>query len=187
MQKEAIKADDLVVHLLDFMHKVAHAQAEKAVDTFLNKIHKTLQKHVPVSTQELLIANALSTTFQFQMSFWRMIGNECIHPLWAKHSDWFGLAGIVQAIVETFSNNCAIMFPPAPAPVMPFCGTFRPASSEEDNDDDSFSHSAILLHSHLLPCSMEGISSSCPSGRRCLAVLLAHPHQGWRTLVADSR
>ena len=40
-----------------------------------------------------------------------MIGEECICPVWAKHSDWCGLAGIVQAIVETFPKNCALMFP----------------------------------------------------------------------------
>ena len=61
-----------------------------------------------------------------------------------KHSDWCGLAGVVQAIVETFSNNCAIMFPPAPSPVTPFSGTFRPASSSEDDDNDSFSRGPRL-------------------------------------------
>ena len=38
--------------------------------------------------------------------------DEC---LCAKHSDWCGLAGIMQAIVKMFPNNCAIMFPTAPA------------------------------------------------------------------------
>ena len=52
------------------------------------------------------------------MSVWRMIGEECIRPVWAKHSDWCGLASIVQAIVETFPKNCALMFPPAAAPTL---------------------------------------------------------------------
>ena len=43
-----------------------------------------------------------------------MIGEECIHPVQAKHSDWCGLAGIVQAIFETFPKNCALMFSPLP-------------------------------------------------------------------------
>ena len=46
-----------------------------------------------------------------------MIGEECIRLVWAKHSDWCGLAGIVQAIVETFPKNCALMFPPPPPPL----------------------------------------------------------------------
>ena len=67
-----------------------------------------------------------------------MIGEECIRPVWAKHSDWCGLAGIVQAIVETFPKNCALMFPPPPPPsVASFSSTFRPQSSEDDDDDDN--------------------------------------------------
>ena len=71
-----------------------------------------------------------------------MIGEECIRPMRVKHSDWCGLAGIIQAIVETFLKNCALMFPPAPVPAPPtsFASTFRPASSNEnddDNDDDT--------------------------------------------------
>ena len=75
------------------------AQAERAVDIFLNKVKETLRKHILVSAQGPLIANTLSTAFQFQMSIWQMIGNKCIHPLQAKHSDWCGLASIVQAMV----------------------------------------------------------------------------------------
>ena len=46
---------------------------------------------------------------------------------------------MVQAIVETFPNNCAIMFLQALMPVASFSATFRPASSsEEDEDDDPF-------------------------------------------------
>ena len=67
-----------------------------------------------------------------------MVGEECIHLVWAKHSDWCGLAGIVQVIVETFPKNCALMFPPAPPPpsVASFSSTFRPQSSDNDDDDD---------------------------------------------------
>ena len=66
-------------------------------------------------------------------------------PLWAKHSDWCGMASIVQAIIEMFTNNCAIMFLPAPAPEVPFSSTFRLASSdEEDNDNGSFSQGSGL-------------------------------------------
>ena len=118
--------------------KVASAQAEKAVDAFLSSIKSTLHKHIPAHAQGPLIANALSTAFQFQMSVWHMIGKECVCPMWVKHSDWCGLAGIVQAIVETFPKNCALMFPPPPVstPLKLFSSTFRPASSDEDNDDD---------------------------------------------------
>ena len=66
-----------------------------------------------------------------------MIGDECVCPLRAKHSDWCGLTGVIQAIVETFPKNCAIMFPPAPAPAASFSTTFKPVSSKEDNDNDS--------------------------------------------------
>ena len=118
--KEAIKANDFedpVVCLLHVTRKVAHAQAEKAVGMLLASIESTLRKHIPVNAQGPLIVNALSTAFQFQMSVWCMIGKECIRPMWAKHSDWCGLAGIIQAIVETFPQNCALMFPPTPAPL----------------------------------------------------------------------
>ena len=132
LQKEAIKTGDSkdpVVRLLEAVCKAAHAQAERAMDIFLNKIKETLWKYVPISAQGSLIANALSTAFQFQMSIWWMIGDECIHPLQAKHSDWCGLAGTVQAIIETFPNNCTIMFLPAPVPEAPFSSTFNLDSS----------------------------------------------------------
>ena len=140
--KQVIKSgdpEDPVICLLDATHWVAHAQAERAVDAFLKKIKETLHKHVPVTAQEPLIANTLSTTFQFQMSVWQMVGDKCIHPLWAKHSNLCGMAGIVQAIVETFPNNCTIMFPQAPTPAESFSATFRPVSSEEEDDDEPIS------------------------------------------------
>ena len=101
-RRQALKDDDYgdpVVRLLHVTQAVASTQCEKAVDAFLSSIKKTLQEHVPVHAQGPLILNALSTTFQFQMSVWHMIGEECIRPVRAKHSDWCGLAGIVQAIV----------------------------------------------------------------------------------------
>ena len=138
-RKQALKDDnhgDPIVHLLHITRTAAHTQCEKAVDAFLSSIKKTLQKHLPVHTQGPLISNALSTAFQFQMSVWRMIGEEYIRPMRAKHSDWCGMAGIVQAIVETFPKNCALMFPPPlPPSVASFSTTFRPQSS--DNDDDN--------------------------------------------------
>ena len=139
--KKAIKEDDFedpVVHLLDITCKAACAQAEKAVEAFLASIKATLHKHIPAYVQGPLIANALSTAFQFQMSMWHMIGEECVRPVWSKHLDWCGLASIVQAIVEMFLKNCALMFPPAPAPAPPtsFSSTFKPASSDENDDDD---------------------------------------------------
>ena len=64
-----------------------------------------------------------------------MIGEECICPVRVKHSDWCGLAGIVQAIVQMFPKNCALMFPPLPPPsVASFSTTFRPQSSDDDDD-----------------------------------------------------
>ena len=140
--KQAIKSgdpEDSVVHLLEAIQRAVCAQAEKAVDAFLKKINEILRKHVPVTTQGPLIANALSTAFQFQMSVWRMVGDECIRPLRARHSDWCRMAGIVQAIVETFPNNCTLMFPLAPQDLVPagsFSTTFRPLSSEEEDNDD---------------------------------------------------
>ena len=144
--RQALKDDDHrdpIVRLLHVTRTVACTQCEKAVDAFLSSIKKTLQKHVPVYAQGPLISNALSTAFQFQMSVWRMIGEECICPVRAKHSDWCGLAGIVQAIVETFPKNCALMFPPPPPPsVALFSTTFRPQSSDNDNDDNADNYGA---------------------------------------------
>ena len=67
-----------------------------------------------------------------------MVGKECIRLVRAKHSDWCGLAGIVQAIIETFPKNCALMFPltTPPPSVASFSGTFRPQSFDDDDDDD---------------------------------------------------
>ena len=145
--RQALKDDnhgDPVVRLLGITRQAAHAQCEKAVDAFLSSIEKTLQKHLPPHAQGPLISNALSTTFQFQMSVWRMIGKECIRPVWAKHSDWCGLAGIVQVIVETFPRNCALMFPPPPPPpsVASFSSTFRLQSSDNNDDDDDSNYDA---------------------------------------------
>ena len=145
-QRQALKDDnhgDPIVCLLHVTQTAACAQCEKAIDAFLSSIKKTLQKHVPMHAQGPLISNALSTAFQFQMSVWHMIGKECIHPVRAKHSDWCGLAGIVQAIVETFPKNCALMFPLPPPPlVASFSTTFRPQSSDDDGDDAADNYSA---------------------------------------------
>ena len=111
-------------------------QRQRAVDTFLKKINETLRKHVPVAAQGPLIVNALSTAFQFQMSMWWMVGDECIRPLQVKHSDWCGMASVVQTIVETFPNNCTIMFPQALSSADSFSATFRPVSSEEEDNDE---------------------------------------------------
>ena len=140
---EAIKTDDFedpVVRLLHVTaHAHAHAQAEKAVDAFLSSLKSTLHKHIPSHAQGPLIANTLSMAFQFQMSMWCMIGEECVCPMHAKHSDWCGLASIFQAIVEMFPKNCALMFPSPPVPMPPksFSSTFRPTSSDEDNDNNN--------------------------------------------------
>ena len=98
---------------------------------------------MPLHAQGPLISNALSTTFQFQMSVWHMIGKECIRPVRAKHSDWCGLASIVQAIVKTFPKNCALMFPPPPPPsVASFSTTLRPQSSDDNDDADNYGASS---------------------------------------------
>ena len=97
-RRQALKDDDHgdpIVRLLHVTQTAANAQCERAVDAFLSSIKKTLQKHMPMHEQGPLISNPLSTAFQFQMSVWRMIGKECICPVRAKHSDWYGLAGIV--------------------------------------------------------------------------------------------
>ena len=145
-RKQALKDDnyrDPVVRLLHVTRKAAHTQCEKAIDAFLSSIKKTLQKHMPMHAQGPLISNALSTAFQFQMSVWHMIGEECIRPVQAKHSDWCGLAGIIQAIVETFPKNCALMFPlPPPPSAALFSTTVRPQSSDDDDDDDADNYGA---------------------------------------------
>ena len=160
VRRQALKDDDHgdpIVRLLGVTRQAACTQCEKAIDAFLSSIEKTLQKHVPPHAQGPMISNALSTAFQFQISVWRMIGEECICPVWAKHSDWCGLAGIVQAIVETFPKNCALMFPPPPPPpsVASFSSTFRPQSSDDDHDGNydagsSFCRfdSSLLMSTH---------------------------------------
>ena len=141
-RKEVIKANDLedpIVRLLHVTRKVAHVHCEKAVDVFIDSIKATLYKHIPTHAQGPLIANAPSMAFQFQMAVWWMVGEECVCPIRTRHSDWCILAGIVQAIVETFPKNCALMFPIIPMPVATpsFTSTFKPASSDEDEDNDT--------------------------------------------------
>ena len=88
-RRQALKDDDYrdpIVRLLHITREAARVQCERAVDAFLSSIKKTLQKHVPMHAQGPLILNTLSTTFQFQMSVWHMIGKECIRPVRAKHS-----------------------------------------------------------------------------------------------------
>ena len=185
-RKEAIKTGDPkdpVIRLLEATCRAVCAQAMRAVNAFLKKIKETLCKHMPVSAQGPLIANAMSTAFQFQMRVWQMVGNECVCPLRAKHSDWCGLAGMVQAIMETFPNNCAIMFPLAPAPVASFSTTFRPASSSKDNDDDSFSPGICRFDSGLPTPSGHGHSSSGCSPAFSSTALL----QGGRFILATKQ
>ena len=96
-RKQALKDDDHgdpVVCLLHVTRTAARTQCKKAVDAFLSSIKKTLQKHVPVHAQGLLVLNALGTAFQFQMSVWCMIGEECIRLMQVKHSDWCGMAAL---------------------------------------------------------------------------------------------
>ena len=160
MRKQVIKSgnpEDPVVHLLDATRQVVRAQAERAIDAVLKKIKETLRKHIPVTAQGPLIVNALSTAFQFQMSVWRMVGDECICPLQAKHSDWCGMAGVVQAIVETFPNNCTIMFPQAPSSAESFSATFRSVSSEEEDNDEPINRGIHRFE----------LSTPTPSGHGC--------------------
>ena len=87
-----------------------------------------------------------------------MVGEECIRPVQAKHSDWCGLARIVQVIVETFPKNCALMFPLAPPPpsVASFSSTFRPQSSDDDDDDNYDAGSSFRRFDSSLSTSTHG-------------------------------
>ena len=182
-RRQALKDDDHrdpVVHLLHVTRTAACAQCEKAVGAFLSSIEKTLQKHMPAHAQGPLISNALSTAFQFQMNVWRMIGKECIRPVWAKHSDWCGLASIVQAIVKTFPKNCALMFPPPPLPsVASFSATFRLQSSDDDDDDndaDNYGTSSSFrrFNSSLLTPAHGDLSRTGRTGRPYTSTPLLH-------------
>ena len=103
-----------------------------------------------------------------------MIGEECVYPIRSKHLDWCGLAGIVQAIVETFPKNCTLMFPPglAPVPSTSFSATFKPASSEEEEEDDD-----DMLGAGGSFCRFE-TSTSTPSFMSAPQPLGGHLHYG---------
>ena len=107
-----------------------------------------------------------------------MIGKECIHPVRAKHSDWCGLAGIVQAIVETFPKNCALMFPPPPPPpsVASFSSTFRPQSSDDDDEDGDYGASSSLrrFDSSLSTPTHGDLSGAGKTGRPYTSTPLLH-------------
>ena len=109
-----------------------------------------------------------------------MTGEECIRPVWAKHSDWCGLAGIVQAIVETFPKNWALMFPPPPPPpsVASFSSTFRLQSSDDDDDDDAGNYGAgssfRRFDSSLLMPAHGDLSGTGKTGRPYMSTILLH-------------
>ena len=105
-----------------------------------------------------------------------MIGEECICLVWAKHSDWCGLAGIVQAIVETFPKNCALMFPPPPAPtsVASFSSTFRPQSSDDDDGNYDASSSFCRFDSSLSMSTHGDPSGTGQTGRPYMSTPLLH-------------
>ena len=72
-QRQALKDDDHrdpIVRLLHVTRQAACTQCEKAIDTFLSSIEKTLQKHVPLHAQGPLISNALSIRIS--------VPNECV-------------------------------------------------------------------------------------------------------------
>ena len=177
-RRQALKDNDHrdpVVHLLHVTQTAARTQCEKAIDTFLSSFEKTLQKHVPVHAQGPLVSNALSTTFQFQMSVWHMIGEECICLVQVKHSDWCGLAGIVQAIVEMFPKNCALMFPLPPLPlVASFSTTFRPQLSDDGTDNYGTGSSFRRFDSSLLTPMRGDLSRVGRTGRPYMSTPLLH-------------
>ena len=181
-RKQDLKDDDHrhpIVRLLHVTRTAAPTQCEKAVDAFLSSIKRTLQKHVPTHAQVPLISNTLSTAFQSQMSVWHMIGKVCIRPVRMKHSDWCGLAGIVQAIVEMFPKNCALMFPLLPPPlVASFSTTFRLQSSDNDNDNDTDNYGAgssfRRFDSSLLMPARGDLSRMGRTGRPCTSTPLLH-------------
>ena len=115
-----------------------------------------------------------------------MIGEECVCPMWVRHSDWCGLAGIVHFIMETFPKNCALMFPSPLVPMPPksFSSTFRPASSDEDDDDDDDTLDAKSFHcfdtSSPAPSVSAGGISHTPS-----FASTPLPHRGAFHLVSD--
>ena len=103
-RKQAIKSgdpEDPVIHLLEATCRAACAQTERAVDAFLKRIKETLLKHIPVTAQGPLIANALSIAFQFQMSVWQMVGNE-----WGTGQMQLILSGSPSGLASQRSN-CA--------------------------------------------------------------------------------
>ena len=112
--------------------------------------------------------------------------------MWVRHSHWCGLAGIVQAIVEMFPKNCALMFPPPPVP-MPsesFSSTFRPASSDEDdnNDDDMLGAKSFRRFDTSSPVpSISGCGST--GGFSCTPSFASNPlpHGGAFCLASDPK
>ena len=106
-----------------------------------------------------------------------MAGEECIRPVRAKHSDWCGLASIVQAIVETFSKNCALMFPSLPPPLVAlFSTTFRPQSSDNDDDADNYGAGSSLCRfdSSLSTPACGDLSRTGRTGRPYMSTPLLH-------------
>ena len=113
-----------------------------------------------------------------------MVGDECIRALRVKHSDWCGMASIVQAIVETFPNNCTIMFPQALMPVESFSTTFRSISSEEEDDDEPISRGIRRFKSSTPMPSGHGLGSSGHSPAFLSTPLL---HGGHFILSSDQK
>ena len=121
-----------------------------------------------------------------------MIGEECVHPLRVKHSDWCGLAGVIRAIVEMFPKNCALMFPSPPVPMPPksFSSTFRPTSSDEDNnnDDDTLGAKSFRRFNTSSPApSVSGHRSASGFSRTPSFSFTPMPHKGAFHLASDRK
>ena len=94
--------------------------------------------------------------------------------------------------METFPNNCAMMFPAALAPPTSFASTFRPASSDEnDNDDDDDTLDASKgfhrFRSNLSTPSDSGCRSTGGFSHTSAFTSTPLPHEGAFILASDPK
>ena len=109
---------DPVVELLDRVLIKTREVANIAVEAFRKEFQEALVPSVPVKHLPLLVSNAYNTVFQFCMTIWWMVADECIMPMQHDYFMNFGLATIMQHTLEKVQSTCMRILPP-PHPLEP--------------------------------------------------------------------
>ena len=118
-QKAVIEGDekDPIVKLLDQVLEKTRRVANHTVEAFQKQFKEVLVPHVPAEHLPVPVSNAYNTVSQFRMSIWRMVADECIMPMRHNYLTNFGLATVMQHVLEKVPSTCMrIVLPRPPEP-----------------------------------------------------------------------